>query len=323
MEGEQGKTVTQLRKSGVIPVVKVTAPSQAIAVADALNAGGLPIVEIAFRSDAAEEGLRQIRKKRPDLTVGAGTILTREQAERALDAGAHFMVTPGFNPTIAEFCARQDISFMPGVNTPGEIEQAMELGLLMLKFFPAKTSGDVSAIKAFQSVYPSTEFIPMGGVNTDNLSAYLRLFNCPAVGGTWIAPSDLVDAENYDEITRRATEALDLAAGFDLAHLGINADSSAEAGKIAEELSMIFGFPVREGSSSVFAGSGFEVMNQRGLGTNGHIAIHTNKIDVAIGLLEQRGIAISPETVKEAHGRTRAVYLQPEVAGFALHLLQR
>ena len=323
MKGEESNTTRQLRRAGVIPVVKVNAPGQAVSVADALQAGGLPIVEIPFRSDAAEEAIRLLRTKRPDLTVGAGTILTKAQAERAIDAGAHFMVTPGFNPSIAEYCAEQDIEFMPGVNTPGEIEQAMALGLFMLKFFPAKTSGEVSAIKALQSVYPNTEFIPMGGVNTDNLATYLRLKNCPAVGGTWIAPSDLVESENYGEITRRAEEALEIAAGFDLAHVGINAGSSDEAKRIAEEFSIVFGFPVKEGNSSVFAGDGFEIMKKQGLGSHGHLAIHTNKVDVALGLLERRGIDVRPETVKEVDGSVRAVYLKPEVAGFAIHLLQR
>ncbi len=196
-----------LEKLGLVPVVSLNDPDEALPLARALTAGGLPVAEITFRTAAAAESIRRIREAMPDFLVGAGTVLTLEQAEAAAAAGAAFMVAPGLNPRLVEFCQSRGIPVIPGVLTPTEMEQAMSYGLTNLKLFPAEVSGGPAYIKAVSAPYKSLRFMPTGGVNEKNVKDYLALPAVLCCGGTFMVPSAALKEGRFDEIealTRKA-----------------------------------------------------------------------------------------------------------------------
>jgi len=192
--------LNQFQKLGVIPVVVLDDAKDAEALARALCNGGLPCAEVTFRTDAAEESIRIMAEKFPDMLVGAGTVLTIEQVDRAIAAGAKFIVSPGFNPKVVRYCIEKNIPVTPGVQTPSEIEQALELGLDVVKFFPAEPAGGLKMIKALSGPYVNLKFIPTGGVSTKNAPEYLAFDKILAVGGSWVAKKELVNAGKFDEI---------------------------------------------------------------------------------------------------------------------------
>lgn len=308
---------------GVVPVVKIDNAADAVSMGRALLAGDLPLAEITFRTAAAEEAIGNLSRDVPDLLVGAGTILTVDQVKRAVDAGARFIVSPGFNPKVVDYCLANAIAATPGVCTPTEIEAALERGLDVVKLFPAGASGGLEYLKAVAAPYGSVKFIPTGGVDATNLRDYLSFKQVFAVGGTWIAKDTSIAAGKFDEITRLAREAVSIALGFELAHIGVN-DASAESARAdAEEIARLFGFGTRDGTSSVFAGTAFEFMKAPYLGSHGHIGISTLSVTRAIAFLKSKLIATKPETAKEKDGKLNAIYLEKEICGFALHLLQK
>ena len=199
----------------VVPVIEINDPNHAVPLARALLAGGINVIEITFRTDAAADAMSAIFADVPDMRVGAGTVVTKEQAKRALDLGVAFGVAPGLNPATVEMFQAAGTPFLPGVATPSEIERALALGLQTLKFFPAGNLGSVAMLKALSGPYASlgVRFCPTGGVNPDNLRDYLALPTVAAVGGSWIATKQQIAAGDWAGITARATEALKLARG--------------------------------------------------------------------------------------------------------------
>ena len=200
----------KIEKMKIIPVVKIDASANALPLADALKAGGLPCTEITFRTDAAEETIRQLSRLE-DFLVGAGTVLSVETAKKAIGAGAKFVVSPGLNPKVVRYCLDNDVPVTPGVATPTDIEAALDLGLDILKFFPAEALGGMGILKAISAPYGMVRFIPTGGVNTGNLLDYLKFPSVFAVGGTWIAKADLINAGAFNKISAIAREAVALA----------------------------------------------------------------------------------------------------------------
>ncbi len=197
----------KLEKIGIVPVVVLEDAEDAHALGEALINGGLPAAEVTFRTDAAEEVIRTLSIDFPDMLVGAGTVLTCEQADRAVAAGAKFIVAPGFNPTVVKHCLEKGYPVTPGVQTPGEMEQAMELGLDFVKFFPAEPAGGLSMIKAVSAPYGKLSFMPTGGINKNNVKEYLECNKIVACGGTWMVKSDLIAAGDFkavEDLTREA-----------------------------------------------------------------------------------------------------------------------
>jgi 2-dehydro-3-deoxyphosphogluconate aldolase/(4S)-4-hydroxy-2-oxoglutarate aldolase len=259
----------------------------------------------------------------PDLLVGAGTVLTVEQADAAISAGAKFIVAPGFNAKVVDHCVSRGVPIAPGICSPSEIEMGLERGLSVLKYFPAEASGGLDFLKAICAPFSGVQFIPTGGVEPANMKEYLSFNRVHAVGGTWIAKEAMISAGRFDEITRLAHEAVILSMGFELAHVGLNEATPDSALSSAKTIENLFFFGAKEGNSSTFAGTGFEFMKKPYLGTHGHIAIATLNIHRAIAWLARKGMAVKPETAKEKDGKMIAVYLDTEISGFAIHLLQR
>ena len=185
---------------GVVPVLTLDNPKTAPLITDALKRGGLPLVEVTFRSETAASALAAVRKERPDILAGAGTILTLEQLQQAKDADAQFVVTPGFNPVIVDACIEAGIPVVPGCVTPTEIEMALGRGLRVLKFFPSEAMGGLKTMKQLTGPYSMIRFIPTGGISPDNLGEYLAAPFIVAAGGSFVAPKKLMESEAYDEI---------------------------------------------------------------------------------------------------------------------------
>ena len=195
---------------GVIPVVVLNDTKDALPLAKALVEGGLPCAEVTFRTEAAEESIRLMHEAYPDMVLAAGTVLTTEQVDRAVNAGAKFIVSPGLNPKVVKYCLEKGIPVTPGVVTPSEMEQAIELGLEVVKFFPAEPSGGLNMIKAVAAPYTMLKFMPTGGLNPQNVSSYLQYDKIFACGGSWMVKGNLVKEGAFDEITRLTKEAVEL-----------------------------------------------------------------------------------------------------------------
>jgi len=308
---------------GIIPVVKIEKAEDALPLGKALMDGDLPIAEITFRTSAAEESIKTLTGELPNLLVGAGTVLTVGQVKKAVSAGAKFIVSPGFNPRVVDYCIKNSIPVTPGVNNPTQIEMALEREIEVVKFFPAEASGGLPLLKSMSAPYSGIKFIPTGGINLNNLTSYLANKKVHACGGSWMVKPELISSGNFSEITRLTREAISIMLGFEFAHLGINEENKDKALNSANLLSHLFYLPIKEGTSSIFAGSAFEVIKNRYLGEHGHIAIATNDIHRAIAYLKTKGISILPETAKEDKGKLKAVYIDQEISGFAIHLLQK
>lgn len=194
------KISDRIQKMGVVPVVVLQDAKDAKPLAKALCEGGLPCAEVTFRTEAAEEAIREMTQAYPEMLVGAGTVLAVEQAERAVAAGARFIVSPGFNPEIVDYCCSKGIAVYPGCITPSEVAQAVKRGLEVVKFFPAESFGGVATIKALAAPYVGIKFMPTGGVNAKNLETYLSCDKIIACGGSWMVKEDLIRAGKFDEI---------------------------------------------------------------------------------------------------------------------------
>ena len=200
----------QFRQIGIIPVVVLDDAKDAKALAGALCEGGLPCAEVTFRTAAAEESIRIMSEAYPEMLVGAGTILTTEQADRAIAAGAKFIVSPGLNPEVVKHCMERGIPVTPGVQTPTEIEMALGLGLKTVKFFPAEPAGGLKMIKALAAPYVDVTFMPTGGISAANVREYLAFNKIIACGGSWMVKKDLVTAGDFDTIKAMVREAADI-----------------------------------------------------------------------------------------------------------------
>jgi 2-dehydro-3-deoxyphosphogluconate aldolase/(4S)-4-hydroxy-2-oxoglutarate aldolase len=319
------KILEELGKTGIIPVIKIDDPGKAVPLARALIAGGIPCAEITFRTAQGEEAIRRIAAEVPECLVGAGTVLTTDQADRAIKAGAKFIVSPGFNPRIVGYCIERGIPVTPGCSNPSDFEQALEAGLEVVKFFPAEQSGGLNYIKAVAAPYTGLTFIPTGGINAANIGSYMAYDRILACGGTWMAGTDLINAGDFNRITALSREAVLTMLGFSVVHFGINAASEGAAKTGAALFNTLFGFPLKDGNSSVFAGDYLELMKLPGAaGTKGHIAVATNTLVRAQAYLERQGIGFDTGSVKKnADGKINVIFAQDEILGFAWHLVQK
>lgn len=197
----------QLASLKVIPVIAINKVEDAIPLGKALVDNGMPCAEITFRTECAADAIAAMRKAYPDMLIGAGTVLTNEQVDQAIEAGVDFIVSPGFNPRTVQYCIDKNVPIVPGVNNPSLVEQAMEMGLRTLKFFPAEPSGGVGMLKALTAVYP-VKFMPTGGVSLKNVDDYLSIKSVLACGGTWMVPTNLIDEGRWDELGQLVKDAV-------------------------------------------------------------------------------------------------------------------
>ena len=209
------KTIAeQFYEYGLVPVVVLEEAKDALPLAKALVEGGLPCAEVTFRTEAAEESIRLMSEKYPEMLVGAGTVLTTKQVDRAAAAGAKFIVSPGFDPEIVDYCLEKKIPVFPGCITPSEVAQAVKHGLEVVKFFPAEQAGGVAMIKAMAAPYTMVKFMPTGGISAKNLKDYLSFGKILCCGGSWMVKGDMIRNGEFDKIREMTKEAVELAASI-------------------------------------------------------------------------------------------------------------
>ena len=204
------KIFQKLNNTGIIPVIKLERPEDILPLSEALMKGGIDIAEITFRTEAAEEAIKLLKKENNGMIIGAGTVLTTDNADRATNAGAEFLVAPGFNPRVVDYCIANSIIFVPGVSIPSEIEFALERGINVVKFFPAEQSGGISKIKAMSSAYSSTYFIPTGGISIDNLASYVSFPKVLACGGSFMVKDTLINEKKWSIITELSAKTVEI-----------------------------------------------------------------------------------------------------------------
>lgn len=309
---------------GIVPVIALDDAKDAKPLGEALRKGGLNCAEVTFRTAAAEESIKIMSQEFPDMLVGAGTVLTTDQVDRAVNAGAKFIVSPGLNPVVVKYCVDKNIPILPGCANPSDIEQALMFGLDVVKFFPAEAAGGLAMIKAMSAPYGNIKFMPTGGINANNLNDYLGFGKILACGGSWMVKKDMISAGKFDEITRLTKEAVDLMLGFELKHIGINMEKEDDARTLAGDFSDIFSFPVNEIPISFFVGRGIEVMKSNARGTLGHMAIATNNIERAVYHLTKRGYEFDEASATYGDdGKLKLIYLTKEMGGFGVHLARK
>jgi 2-dehydro-3-deoxyphosphogluconate aldolase/(4S)-4-hydroxy-2-oxoglutarate aldolase len=254
--------------------------------------------------------------------VGAGTVTTVAMAEAAAAAGARFIVCPGWDDAVVEWCLGRGMPVLPGISGPDGAMKGIAKGLEALKFFPAEASGGLPMIDALSGPFPGVKFVPTGGIDASNIGAYARKGSILAVGGSWMVKAELVESGDWTSIERLCREAVMALHGFQLAHVGMNDSSAEEAAKDAASLSSLFGFALKDGNSSIFAADCVEVMKSPYLGEKGHLAIRCNDVERAVARFRDMGIGISAGTEKSDKGRLKTVYIDKAIGGFAVHLLR-
>jgi 2-dehydro-3-deoxyphosphogluconate aldolase/(4S)-4-hydroxy-2-oxoglutarate aldolase len=309
----------------LVPVVVIDNAEDAVPASQALLDAALDVMEITMRTAAGIQAIKNVRDAAPQMLVGAGTVLTLDKCKEAVEAGAQFIVSPGFDIEIVRWCLNKGITVTPGCITPTEIQQALAEGITTLKFFPAEVFGGVKAMRALYGPFKSAgiKFIPTGGINNENLAEYANKPFIHAIGGGWLCKTADIANHNFAAITDSVRKAIDILLGFEVVHTGINLESAEESLSVCHQFSKAFNFQVNEGNSSNFAGPAIEVLKSKYLGTMGHLAIKTNNINRGIHYLAKRGFEVDMETAKYKDSQIIAVYLKDELGGFAVHLLQK
>lgn len=312
----------KMYETGIIPAVVIHDENDAPALAKAMIDGGIPVAEVTFRTPAAAKAISKMKETCPEMLVGAGTILTVDQAALAIQAGAEFLVAPGLNPEVVQFAAKNHIPMIPGVSTASEIETALNLGLQICKFFPAEPYGGLKTIKAFGGPYKTMTYLPTGGINLSNMNEYLHSDLVFAVGGTWMVPQALIQNHKFDEIQQLCHEAVVKMLDLHLVHFAVNACQET-ALKDAQALADLFQTNVRKIDAGYFAGDIVEILGKVKIGTYGHIAIGTPNVERAMAFYTHKGYRFDASSIKtNQDGKITLVYFQDEIAGFKFHLIQ-
>ena len=291
----------KIQKIGIVPVVVLKDAKAAAPLAKALCEGGIPCAEITFRTEAAEEAIRIMTSEYPKMLVGAGTVLTTEQVDRAIKAGAQFIVSPGFNPELVKYCINRGIPVTPGVSNPSDVEQAIALGLEVVKFFPAEAVGGLNMIKALAAPYVNMKFMPTGGITEKNINAYLAFPKILACGGSWMVKGELIEAGEFKEITKLTKKAVMTMLGFRLHKVGILSERKTEEKETIAALASIVDFS-----------------------SENYIEIETNHINRTVNYLESiQKVSFDYEAAKYENGKVSAISLKEKIGGFTVRFIEK
>ena len=318
MSFESTGVLEEIYQNGIVPVVVIDDPDDAVPLAKAVSAGGLGVMEVTFRTAAAGAAIERISEELPNMLVGAGTVLSVSDVKRARDAGAKFAVSPGYDPEVVEECLKSGLPIIPGISTATEAQAAMKQGLDAVKLYPAAQLGGPSYLKAFTGVYPSLRIMPTGGIRPETMCDYLDLPNVAAVGGTWLCPRDMVAEKKFREIEATVRDSVNRMFDFKLLHIGLNSRDEEDAREKGGSFAEMFNLPLIDLPTAFFAGTMMEIVKKPFLGEHGHIAVSTNYIDRAMAYFERRGYSFRP-----TEGERRdlvAAYFEQEIGGFAIHL---
>jgi 2-dehydro-3-deoxyphosphogluconate aldolase/(4S)-4-hydroxy-2-oxoglutarate aldolase len=307
---------------GLVPVIRLESAARAVGLGRALVKGGIPVAEVTFRTAAAEDSIRALAAELPELLVGAGTVLSPDQAAQAIRAGAKFIVSPCFVDGVVAYCQERGVPVLPGVASPDGVAKGLAQGLEVLKFFPAGAAGGTAMLDALAAPFGSVKFVPTGGIDAGNLAGYVGRGCVLAVGGSWMVRPDLVEAGNWPAVEQLCREAVAALHGFSFGHLGINAAGEAGCRSLAGAFETLFNLAPRETGGSIFAGDRIEVLKAPGAGGKGHIAIRCNQVERAVAYLAGAGIGTRADSARFDKGMLRSVYLDLDLGGFAVHLVR-
>ncbi len=314
----------KISEYGIVPLVTLDSADDAVPLARALVKGGIPIAEVTFRTAAGGESIKRMAKEVPEIMVGAGTVHDVDHAKETVDNGGKFIITPGFNRKVVDWCVKNNVPVCPGTVVPSDIEEALDFGLRVVKFFPAEVYGGINTLKALAGPFAMMKFVPTGGVGLNNLQEYLDLPNVAAVGGSFVPPSKLVKAKDWDGVVAECRRIMNLVFDFTVGHVGINAGTADNAANVSNALAAMFDADSRDAGSAYFVGDLAEVMKVPFVGANGHICVDTRDLRRALALMERKGIKLDAQNIfRDAKGNIVAAYLEGEVGGFAVHLRQR
>ena len=314
----------RIEQSGILPVISLKKVEDALPLAEALTTGGVCAIEVTLRTECALDAIGRIAREKPNMAVGAGTVLTKEQADAAMTAGASFLVTPGYLPELVWHCMDKGYPIVPGCTSPSEVAAAASQGCRILKFFPSEPFGGIKAIQLLNGPFPQVKFVPTGGMTMDNIGTYLCKDFIAACGGSFMARSEDIAAGSFGKITELCRRCVDISLGFELAHVGINNDGPEAAQVGAASIGDLFRLPVKVGRSSTFSGKAVEFMHTNYLGEKGHIGFYTNSVLRALAYFRNRGTPIREETIRrDDKGQLVSFYLQEEIGGFAVHVVRR
>lgn len=311
---------------GLIPVVVIEDEDRAIPLSKAMERASLPVMEITLRTPEGMGAIKRIAKDDPAFLVGAGTVLTLDNAKEAIDSGAKFIVSPGFNEEIVSYCINLGTPVIPGCVTPQEIDRALKFGLTTLKFFPASVYGGVKGCAALNAPYKSSgvKFIPTGGVNLTNLSDYANKNFIFAIGGGWLTPEKMIQSEDWSGIEKIVKDSIYTLLGFEFGHVGLNMESEEKSRELSSFFASSFGWNTKEEEKALFTGM---IETSKGGGKHGecgHIGILTNSVERAMFYLEMKGIEFNKESIKyNEDGTIKRVYLKNEYGGFAFHVSRK
>jgi 2-dehydro-3-deoxyphosphogluconate aldolase / (4S)-4-hydroxy-2-oxoglutarate aldolase len=311
------KTLEQIGLCGIVPVVTINDARHAGPLAEALSEGGLPCIEVTFRTAAAPAAIGAIAKQHPSMLLGAGTVLTVDQAKQAVDLGSRYIVSPGLNRKVVEYCLTHDIPITPGVATPTEVEAALDLGLNVVKFFPAEPLGGLPYLKAIAAPYTLVKFIPTGGIDESNLLGYLKFPSVVACGGSWMVKADLISGGRFDEIRAITSRAVGQMLGFTLRHSAAELSDAAII-DLKDRLAQLLALSAAE----IEPWSVTKAFGQPSGEKPEHLFISTNFINRAVAYFERRGVAMRPGTREEKNRQLLSVEMDREVDGISLRLLQ-
>ena len=304
---------------GILPVAIIEDENKAVPLAQTLSENGLPAIEVTLRTQTAVEVVERIVKNFPNMLVGAGTVLTVDDAQMVIDAGAHFIVSPGFHAKVVEYCLGKSIPIIPGVLTPTEMQQALEYSLEVVKFFPAEAIGGLPYLKAVAAPFKNLKFIPTGGIEQSTLLSYLQFPKVLACGGSWMVHPEMLKACQFEKIASSTRQAVASVLGFELRHIGMYTRSTADAYKATAQLAKMIQYSVRETEDSLFSEKYVEVLQR--ITSDDFIALGTNFIERAAAHLAQKGIVIKPETKQFQNEQLVAVDLDLDINGFAVRLI--
>lgn len=296
--------IEKLYAIGLIPVVKIDDLETALPIAKALSDGGLPCIEVTFRTKYASDAIKLISQKYPKILVAAGTVLTTEQADSAKKSGAAFVVSPGFNPNLVKHCINNNIPIIPGCSNPSDIEKAIELGLNTVKFFPAEAAGGLKMIKALAGPFPNVQFMPTGGITEENITEYLAFKKIVACGGSFMVTDELVAQSNYQEITNISKRAIKHLLGLEIMHITINTSDEQKNTSIANTLSKLTLTDIKTPNPA----------------TKGDITLSVHDIHRAIAYYKMQGFTFDSEKATYKNDKLVTIYFKNEIGGFTCHL---
>lgn len=309
----------EISRIGIVPVVVLNDAQKAVPVANALRNGGINCAEVTFRTAAAKESIKLMAEAFPDMLVGAGTVLSERQVDEAVLAGAKFIVTPGYNPTVVDYCIAEGIPIIPGCMDTNAIEMALEAGLDTIKFFPAEAAGGLKMLKALAGPYVNLKFMPTGGINEKNIAAYLAFKKVVACGGSWMITPDLIDAEKYDEITAMTKSAVAAVLGFELQQVIIG-QSDGDGGSFeTHKFGAIFGKANETAEGITFenlpVASAKDGLNM--------LVTGCNDISRSVYHLEKRGFHMDMDSAVYSDGRIMEICLEEKFGGFLIKLVNK